>query len=477
MSKQKKDHSLAPREPGTSEASSTQFDNVEAAASKNEAAGESQVAATSASDCPGALATNPVAPVGPGNLDISAQQATDPDPFPASGVPAALSRASSSDAEMAKPSEILAAAVQTPVAPPWFATPAEFIFFWIHQCLLAKTRLQKDAAALVVFLVISTWFIDTLTVLPCLVLTGSAHEARRVLHMLKHFCRKPVLLAGFRRSDLNALHSYSTLLISEPHLDKRTANLIGCLTDSKSSVVRGSSLDSYPKSVAIYAGENPATHTIESAIRIHFPLSNTASPEDPEWLNAAIDLLPAHLDRYREENLSYVCQSTWLPSGLSSEMAAIAAPLESCIVNAPELRQEIVTLLKTHDQQRQFELSNTIEAIVLKATQTLCGEGQKESYARDIAFQANFLHEGFGETMRLNATKVGRVLNRIGLRTCKLSKYGNGLRFDATTLSQLKQLAAVYGVEDTPEETENLLGQQTTENKSVEEIMKVMEVS
>lgn len=381
--------------------------------------------------------------------------------------PAAAADGSSSDTEIAKPGEILKASVQTPLPPSRFATAVELIL-WIMLCLLAEAHLPEDVAALAAFFVISTFFQDVLRVFPCLLITGPAHDAHRVLQILERFCRQAALLVGFRRSDLAALRAHGTLLISEPNLDKRTANLLSGLTDRKFSVVLGSSLDSYSRSIAIYAGENPETHKIENAIRIHISPTNAAPPDDPKWLDARIDRLRAHLDLYRDENLSYVRQSTWLPFGLSSETAAIAAPLGSCIVDTPELRQVLVSLLKTHDQQRQFEKSNTIEAIVLEATRTLCCEGQKESYARDIALQANFLQAGNGDTLRLSAEKVGHVLKRIGLPTCKLSQAGNGLRFDKTTLAQLKQLFAVYGVEDTPEEIENLLCQQTTENKQVE---------
>src|ERR1035438_3732344 len=60
-----------------------------------------------------------------------------------------------------------------------------------------------------------------------------------------------------------------------------------------------------------------------------------------------------------------------VPSGLSSETAAIATTLGRCIVDAPELRQKLVTLLETQDQQRLSEMSGTSEAIVLEAERGL----------------------------------------------------------------------------------------------------------
>ena len=55
-----------------------------------------------------------------------------------------------------------------------------------------------------------------------------------------------------------------------------------------------------------------------------------------------MERVPVHLDQYREKNLSEVRRWTWVPSGLSSETAAIATALGRCIVDAPELRQKLV---------------------------------------------------------------------------------------------------------------------------------------
>jgi hypothetical protein len=70
------------------------------------------------------------------------------------------------------------------------------IFTLIKRSVLAETHLPEDAAELVAFWTISTWFLDALTVLPCLVITGPAYDAMDVLHALSHFCLRSVRLAG-----------------------------------------------------------------------------------------------------------------------------------------------------------------------------------------------------------------------------------------------------------------------------------------
>jgi hypothetical protein len=169
-----------------------------------------------------------------------------------------------------------------------------------------------------------------------------------------------------------------------------------------------------------------------------------------------IKRLPIHLIQYREKNLDYVKHWTWVPSGVPSETAAIATALGRGIVDAPELRLKLVALLKTHDQQRLTEMSNTSEAIVIEATRAISRGGREHAYVREIAAEANRLLEARGETVRLNPEKVGHRLKSLGLRTHRLTLAGNGLTFDKVTIALIEQLAAVYVEEDLLAETENL---------------------
>ena len=131
-------------------------------------------------------------------------------------------------------------------------------------------------------------------------------------------------------------------------------------------------------------------------------------------------------------------------------------------MDAPELRQKLVALLKTQDNHRLSDMSNTAEAIVLEATRALSREGREHAYAKEIAAEVNRLLEARGETARLSPEKVGHRLKKLGLRTHPLSQAGNGLKFDNATLARIRQLAAVYMMEDTSVETENLHSSQVT---------------
>ena len=108
--------------------------------------------------------------------------------------------------------------------PPAVTTSAD-IFKWTKALLLSQTHLSEEQAGLVSFWIISSWFLEALNVLPCLVITGPTHEAMRVMQVLNKLCCVPVLVPGFRRNDLETLRRCVTYLIFEPSLNQRTAEL------------------------------------------------------------------------------------------------------------------------------------------------------------------------------------------------------------------------------------------------------------
>jgi hypothetical protein len=391
----------------------------------------------------------------------------EPNPTPDQSV-TELPAPAPAEAASAEPGEIHPAAVEAPLPPPRVAT-ADEVFDWIRRCVEVQAQLPEDAAELIAFWVISTWFQGALTVLPCLVVTGPAHHARRVLHLLKDVCWRPALLAGFRRKDLPILHgSCGTYLIWEANLSKQCADLLNNLADAEFLVSEGGSLGRYGRSTAIYAGENPETHKIENSIHIHISPTNAALPEDPQWIEKIRKRVPRHLDQYRAKNLSHVHQWSWVPSRVSPvspETTAIAEALGHGLVGSCALRLKLLRLLAIQDGQRLSELSNTTEALAIEALWAFIRRGQEQAYAWEIAAEINRLLEVRGAKARLSPEQTGKMLKRLCLPARRLSQKGNGLRFDTATLSRIAELSAMYDVEDMSAETENLHDQQAADDK------------
>ena len=392
---------------------------------------------------------------------------TDTPPESAAAAPAPV--VGTGHAEIALPSGIPTAPLETPL-PPRVATATE-LFTWIKRILLARTHLSDDSAELAAFWAISAWFWEETKIRPCLVLTGSAHDGIQVLHALHLLCPGAVMLAGLGRRGLDEFPRCRTILVSEPHLNRRTADLLSCLTDREFFCGYGGSVDYASRSMAVYAGEDPATHKIQNAIHLHLTLTNAGPAASTPQLQEMMNGISVHLDQYRASHRYEVRRRTWTPSGLSSEAATLAAELGRCLVDAPKLRLKLVALLQTRDTERVSDLANTNEAIVLEAALALIRDGRQNAYAREIAAAANHLIEARGETARLRPENVGHTLKGIGLRAHRLSQTGNGLTFDKATIARIHELATMYMLdvmEDTPAETENLPSPQAAENNTVE---------
>ncbi len=355
------------------------------------------------------------------------------------------------------PNEITTSPAGTPDLLPAQPNKAVQIFTWIKLSIQVQTHLPEALGSLIAFWVISTWFQESLTVLPCLIISGPAHDATLILRMLKDFCRGPALLAGFRRSDLARLnYGCQTMLISEPNLDKRAAALVGNLTNQEFMIVEDGSLVSCARSRAIYIGEDPGIERIQHSICINVTPANADLPSCPQWLQQTVKRATEHLKQYRKDNLDHVRRLEFSPSGVSSETAAIATALGSCLVDAPDLQEQLVTLLKAQHQQHLSQRVDISEGIVIEAALALSRLGKDCVYAREIAAEANRLLEDRGEAMKLNPEKVGHRLRKLGLPTSRLSKAGNGLVCNKATVATLRQLGEMYVGEGLVAEIDNL---------------------
>ncbi|WP_109487988.1 hypothetical protein [Occallatibacter savannae] len=328
---------------------------------------------------------------------------------------------------------------------PRAASTAAEIFNWTKALLLSQTHLSEEEAELVTFWMMSTWSQDALKVLPCLVINGPAHQAMRVMQVLNNLCYVPVLVPGFRRGDLEALRCCMTFLILEPSLSRRTADLLSALTEPSSRVVAGSSFLYCSRAIAVYAGEDPETPEIWNCLHIHMSRSSRNFTSPSTTVQAIMERLPGHLNEYRERNLEVVKNSAWRPSGLRAEIEAVATELGRCIVDAPELREKLVTLLKAHDEQRLSDLSSSTDAVLLEAVLALIHKGKSQSFAREIAEEFNRMQKTYGERLSYTPEKVGHTLKKLGLFTRRLGREGRGLVMDLATIKRVHELARMHG--------------------------------
>jgi hypothetical protein len=353
------------------------------------------------------------------------------------------------------------------------------LFVAIKRSIAGGTRLSDKVSALLAFWVISTWFQDALTLYPCLVLTGPPHEAMLVLQTLEALCYCPVRFGAFNNAILKNIRwaALPTVFIYGPNLDKRMAALLGSSTRRGFlQSVGGCPIDPCgPK--AIYVGDTHGMKSIPHSIHINIATPSSTKPPAQFQLPAKkIKDLETQLLQYSEKNLEKVRQSALKVSGPCSETSSVASSLGRCIVDAPELQAELVSLLAPHGQQQIAERSDSLEALVASAALTLCHKGKNQIFVKEIAAEVNRVLEDRGETLRLNPAKVGHRLKTIGLLTRTLSQVGNGLLLDGPTKLRVHEVAAAYPMEDSMSDGENLHCHLCHKNERLMEAMEVMEV-
>jgi hypothetical protein len=367
--------------------------------------------------------------------------------------------------------EAATSAPDTQSSPPPPSSKAVEMFTRIKYTIKAQTHLSDADIAIAAFWVISTWFQEALVVLPCLVISGPAHEATELLRVLHDLCRESLLLAGFRRGDLKDVPR-RTLLISEPNLNNQTAALLGNLTNRGFAIVEQRSYLYCHSSKAVYIGDDPTIRRIQHAVYADVtPALNAAKGIPSEHLDRHAENLRDHLANYRESNLAQVRRLDFNPNGVSPETAAVAKALGSCIVDSPDLQAALVSILAPRDRQQISEKLDTAEALIVEAVLALSRGGAEQLYAREIAAKANRLVEARGERSKLSPEEAGYRLRKLGLPTRRLTQAGNGLVMDKETMTRLQTLSGMYVGEDLLANTENLHCSQVTENKKVEEVV------
>jgi hypothetical protein len=120
--------------------------------------------------------------------------------------------------------------------------------------------------------------------------------------------------------------------------------------------------------------------------------------------------------------------------------------LGACIVDAPKLQSELVSLLAPIADQRQADRSTGLEGVTLEATLNLCHEGKPQVLVGEIATEVNRIAKARGERLNYSAETIGHRLKQLGLFTRRLGKAGKGLVMDLATTTRVHELAALCGV-------------------------------
>lgn len=335
----------------------------------------------------------------------------------------------------------------------------------IKLAIAEQTQLSDANCALLTYWVLSTWFQDVIPVAPGLAITGRAYEGDIVLRTLKAFCYHPALVAGITSATLNDFYwdRKPTLLISDPNLSKRMAVLLGSSTSRgyltfRKVAGRPTSPFDYFSSKAVFLGEDAQMVSVLQ----HFLHINASAAPGVEPLRVsplsdrATQDFQNQLLSYRIKSLPHAYTSDFYAAGLSSGVTAIANALGRCIVDAPDLQAELVTLLTPYSQQQIAERVDDLGTLAVGAALSLCHQGKAQVLVGEIAAEVNRVLKGRGERLQFSPEKVGHRLKKAGLLSQRMGAAGNGFLMDNATQVLLHQVAEAYGCVSLTEDCDNL---------------------
>lgn len=341
----------------------------------------------------------------------------------------------------------------------------EELFARIKLAMAEQTHLSIKDSALLTLWVFSAWFQDVLSLAPGLIISGPPHEGDAILRALYACCYHPILVAGMTGAALSAIHwdKKPTLLIFEPNLSRRSAALLCSSTRRGYLALRtipGASrfaFDYYgPK--AVYAGEDPPIRAmLQHCVHINaLPASGANSEHVAPMTEEMTQKMQNQLLGYRSKHLPEVSKLELCAANLSPDFNAIASTLCACIVDAPDLRNDLVSLLTPYSEQQLAERLDELGALAVGAALALCHQGKNQILINEIATEVNRVLKDRGERMQYSPEKVGHALKKAGLLSRRVSAAGNGFVLDHATQVRIHEVAATYGCVGLTDGEENL---------------------
>jgi hypothetical protein len=325
---------------------------------------------------------------------------------------------------------------------------------------------------LLAYWVLSSWFTDCLP-FGC---NRAGAGSRVLLLLLSCVCRLPFLLAAVGPAAFASLpmEFTPTLLIREPELNKRMADLLrasaqrNCVTVGPRGV-----RDLYcAKAVFVRAyGDvallGPYTVHIELAPKPDLVFRGERLPSREE-----IQKLQNSLFTYRIFNNTEVVKSDF-DAALSPNTRAVARVLGACIVGERALQAELLPLL-TNQDEKLIKHTADLEGTVLEALLLHCHQQQSKSLVREITKTVNQIYEERGERLKATVEEVGHKLKSLGLLTRRLGSAGRGLKFNEETQLLVHERAYAHQVISPDDRDEGCTHCQRLQLTRPEEVVKGM---
>jgi hypothetical protein len=328
----------------------------------------------------------------------------------------------------------------------------------IASLILACVDIDINEVTLIAAFVMSTWFIERLSVAPYLALVGLPRSGKTtLLQVLNLLCRRSLLTADITSAAFYEVYENlnPTLLVDETLTTGNKRELFHLLktgtTRGSVTLRRGRSLKAFgPKVISCTELPNDAALNSRCIIISMLETSRTdlVKTSDKRLLDNAnslrSQLLQYRLENYHSLQPPHVEGDQGLHSRTRDLYQALALPLG----NNAELCGILVHLFKIQQEINREPLSPTSAAVLRVLYEFIHSHPQDGKCAQqELTFGVNLKLAWQRENFRLNAHEVGRVLTSLGFTNRKRTNAGFVLWLDQGTRKRIHNLAHAYAID------------------------------
>jgi hypothetical protein len=310
----------------------------------------------------------------------------------------------------------------------------------VREIFEVYAGLPKPESALLVAWSASSWFADSLSSPPTLVIsgpdTGSAIRLFRLLHCL---CRRPVLLGDLGRSALLALAPLgTTLLINNPDLSPKVRALWNASNYRGFHIFGSGKIRAVSSSKAIFL--SMANSQEDESVHLALPPTpRDLPPLDERQLEAIARELQPQLLMYRVRNFDEVRKFS--PSKLGSTFVGseVARNLGASVLGEAAIIGAIAPLLQRAEQEKVARRGCDVHSAVIEVMWSPSHADRELGISR-LAELTNALLRSRGEILEYSAAEIGWKLKSFGFRRHR-NGHGMILQFSQDNRLLLHQLA------------------------------------
>lgn len=319
--------------------------------------------------------------------------------------------------------------------------------------LLRRYLAQLDQCiTALVFTIFASWMSPVLPIAPLLSIFAPAGSPKNLaLQMLGMLCRRPLRLAGFRRSDIPRVPMplQPTLLLDEPDLRAEMQTLLQSSTYRGTQIISTHSILEFYGPKVICSRKLPHGTALETdALRIALiPVAGQQLPFDKRAEAEITEEFQSRFVSYLLRNSTRVQIPSFDVSQLSLPVQDLARAFGAAIVGDAELQRKILPLLSVQDEEIRADRAAAFDSIVLEAILSFIHQGGCTKVRIDnLAEKVGAIYKGRGFDEEPSPESVGWAVKRVGIPSGRINRAGNGIELNASTCRLVHKLAQSHGV-------------------------------